>query len=327
MTYRAEPRAELRAEVPATTSNLGPGFDCLGMALDWCNVFRCVPGGDGLRVQLQGEGAELLPAGPSNLVVQTMAAFCEAHGQRLPDDLELICEGHVPVSGGLGSSATATVGGALLACGLLGLPADAPEIRQRLVDFASEKEGHPDNAAPCVLGGLVVSAKTSAGIQSAQMAPPADLGCVLATPALAQSTAELRAALPDRVAMADAVFNLSHTGLLVAALSQGRLDLLQVAMNDRIHQHVRTAGIAGFAAVVEAAQGAGALATVLSGAGATVIAYVDRRAQVDDAVARAMVAAFAEAGLGSRGRAVLPRSHGATLSVRGAGSAVGSDDR
>ena len=304
---------QLRAEVPATTSNLGPGFDCLGMALDWCNVFSCTVGGRGLRVQLAGEGADVLPAGPDNLVVRTMAAFLEAHGQRLPEDLELVCAGHVPVSSGLGSSATATVGGALLACGLLGLAVETPEIQQRLVDFCSAREGHPDNAAPCVLGGLVVSASGSAGIQTVQLAPPAHLSCLLATPAMQQSTAELRAALPDRIAMKDAVFNLSHTGLLVAALSQGRLDLLQAAMADRIHQHVRTRAITGFDAVVQGAQAAGALATVLSGAGATVIAFVDDRDGVGQAVGQAMADAFADAGLACRVRAVAARREGARL--------------
>ena len=304
---------QLRVEVPATTSNLGPGFDCLGMALDWCNVFSCTVGGQGLRVRLRGEGADLLPTGPDNLVVRTMAAFLADHGQRLPEHLELVCEGHVPVSSGLGSSATATVGGAMLACGVLGLPVADAEIQRRLVDFCSAREGHPDNAAPCVLGGLVVSATGAGGVHAIRLAPPDNLRCVLATPAMQQSTAELRAALPDLVAMKDAVFNLSHTGLLVAALSQGRLDLLPAAMVDRIHEHVRTAGIVGFDAVVAGAQAAGALATVLSGAGATVIAFVDGREGVERAVGQAMVAAFAAAGLSSRVRAVAPRVTGARL--------------
>ena len=169
------------------------------------------------------------------------------------------------------------------------------------------------HAAPCVLGGLVVSATGTGGIQTVCLAPPAHLRCVLATPAMQQSTAELRAALPDRVSLKDAVFNLSHTGLLVAALSQGRLDLLRAAMADRIHQHMRTAGIAGFDSVVARAQAAGALATVLSGAGATVISFVDDRDGVEQAVGQAMVAAFAGAGLASRVRAVAPRQAGARL--------------
>ncbi len=304
---------EFRAVVPATTSNLGPGFDSLGMAVDLCNVFRCEVTGDELEVRLKGEGADLLPAGADNLVVRTLRAFCEAHGQRPPDGLRLLLEGYVPVSGGLGSSATATVGGTLLACGLMGLPTHEAEIRQRVLTFATETEGHPDNAAPCVLGGLVVAASADGEVHSVQLEPPLELTCVLATPAMAQSTAELRAALPERVSMADAVFNLSHTGLLVAALTQGRLDLLSVAMQDRIHQHVRTAGIPGFDAVVAAAQHAGALATVLSGAGATVIAWLDRRAEVQGQVGEAMAAAFAAAGIDCTVRQVSPRADGAAL--------------
>ena len=170
-------------------------------------------------MRLEGEGADLLPAGPDNLVVRTRRAFCEAQGQSAPEGLRLVVQGHVPVSGGLGSSATAAVGGTLLACGLLGLPAADPEIQQRVLAFATETEGHPDNAAPCVLGGLVVAASAGGEVHSLQLDPPARLGCVLATPVMQQSTAELRAALPDRVSMADAVFNLSHAALLVAAVT------------------------------------------------------------------------------------------------------------
>ena len=300
---------QFTALVPATTSNLGPGFDSLGMALNLCNEFRCEAVGDHIEVRLEGEGADLLPAGPQNLVVRTLQRFCEAHGQRAPDGLRFVLQGNVPVSGGLGSSATATVGGTLLACGMMGLPTDEPEIRQRILAFATETEGHPDNAA-------VVAATADGQVHSMQLAPPTELACVLATPAMQQSTNELRAALPDRVSMTDAVFNLSHTGLLVAALCHGRLDLLRVAMRDRIHQHVRTAGIPGFDTVVQSAQDAGALATVLSGAGATVIAYVDRGDDIGDAVGAAMSSAFAAAGIGCVVRTATPRANGAELLVK-----------
>ena len=136
----------------------------------------------------------------------------------------------MPLSAGLGSSATAIVGGGAIASELLGLSLDEPDNRRALVDFASQQEGHPDNAAPCVLGGFVASARDGEQIHSVRFEAPNELGVVLASPQMSQSTAELRAALPDTVRFDDAIYNVGHVATLVAALCQGRLDLLEVTM-------------------------------------------------------------------------------------------------
>ena len=300
----------IEVDVPATTSNLGPGFDTLGLALDLSSTFRCESTDNpGLSIRLEGEGAGVLPMDQSNLVVRSIHAFFERHGRPVPG-LHLHMANRIPLSAGLGSSATAIAGGGAIASELLGLSLDDPENRRDLVAFASEQEGHPDNAAPCVLGGFVASARDGEQVHSVRFEPPADLGAVLAIPRMSQSTAELRAALPDTVDFDDAMYNVGHVATLVAALCHGRLDLLGVTMKDRLHQHVRTAGIVGFDSVVEAADSAGALATVLSGAGATVIAYTNRRDGRDDDIAKAMAAAFEGVGMAARTMVIAPRSDG-----------------
>lgn len=305
---------QITVSVPATTSNLGPGFDALGMALALRNVMhldtdpRQDPG-DGahpprVRIRIEGEGAGEIPVDAGNLVWRSLVGFMRSRGAEPPEDATLRLDNGVPLCGGLGGSATAIVGGAALGAALLGLDLQAPQTRAELLAWGTQMEGHPDNAAPCVLGGLIIAARDGEQIHTLQLRPPEELGLVLALPSLRQDTHELRAALPASVTLSDAVFNLSHTALLVGALCAGRLDLLGAAMGDRIHQHVRTAGMPGFEDVVQAARAAGALSCVLSGAGATVLATYDRRTGSGEPIAAAMCAAFEAAGVPCRGRVV-----------------------
>ena len=306
----------IEVDVPATTSNLGPGFDSMGLALEMFSTFCCESTDNpGLSIRLEGEGVGELPLDQGNLVVRSIHAFFERHGRQVPG-LHLHLANRVPLSAGLGSSATAIVGGGAIASELLGQSLDDPDNRRALVAFASQQEGHPDNAAPCVLGGFVASARDGEQVHSVRFEAPNELGVVLATPQMSQSTAELRAALPDTVRFDDAIYNVGHVATLVAALCQGRLDLLDVTMRDRLHQHVRTAPIAGFDQVVEAARSAGALTAVLSGAGATVIAYTDRRHEREADIARAMGEAFESAGMAATTVVTTPRSDGVVVRHR-----------
>lgn len=300
---------KLTVEVPASTSNLGPGFDALGMALDLCNTVHCETGGEGLRVSVHGEGSDVLAQDASNLVVRAMLAVFEECGAPMPA-MALRIDNAIPTAGGLGGSAGAIVAGALLANELLGGKLGR---RDEVLDFVAAREGHPDNAAPCLLGGFVATSFSGRIVQACRFDPPRHLGVVLAVPSVRMDTAELRAALPDSVPFADAVFNVGRTALLVAALASGNTDMLGHAMQDRIHQHVRTARLPGFAAVRDAAVAEGALACVLSGSGATVIAFTDTRRRTEAAVAEAMVAAFLAAGVTSRSIVTEPRTNGARL--------------
>ena len=300
--------AALRVDVPATTSNFGPGFDALGMALTLCNRFEVVVV-DGARgsvsIEVTGFGADL-SRGADNLVLSALRSAVVAL-QHDPDQLpalRLRLDNHVPLGSGLGSSSTAICGGLALGRALLGLPDD----RRWLLDQACALEGHPDNAAPCVLGGLV-TAVVDGGVLALPLPLPEALCCVAVTPALTLSTAAMRAALPADVPFADAVHNCIRATLLGAALAMGRLDLLALATADRLHEHVRGAFIPGFEAVRRAGLAAGARAVILSGAGPTLLALLDDDAHAG-AIADGTVAAFAKTGVDATARVLRPRKSG-----------------
>ena len=298
-------------EVPATTSNLGPGFDAVGLALELCNRFeaRIVedPAAATLTVLGYGE-AEL--AGQSDTAVHIgMRAAANAMGKDLPL-VALTLHNAVPLGSGLGSSSTALCGGLALGRALCG----GDDDRDWLLHHACLLEGHPDNAAPCVLGGLVIAAHDAATGRTRALAVPTPerLRCVAVTPALSLSTALMRAALPRSLPLGDVIAQGVHATLLGAALALGRLDLLATATQDRLHEAARGAHIPGFAAVRAAGLAAGALAVPISGAGPTMIALVDGDASCA-AIGAAMVQAFAEAGLAADARILAPRALGLQL--------------
>lgn len=310
----------IEIDVPATTSNLGPGFDAVGMALQLSSTFVCetqdsetapLPGGDRtLQIDVEGYGADELPRDSSHLVVATIAASLATHGRALPN-LRLLQTNQIPLGSGLGSSSTAIVGGLAIAQALLGMPLD----RELLLKDACRLERHPDNAAPCVLGGLVTATYDGEAVHAVPLPIAPGLGCVVCTPDLQLSTVAMRAALPAEVPFADAVFNGTHACLLIAALATGRLELLAEATQDRLHQRFRAAHVPGFEAVVAGGQAAGALTTLLSGAGPTVIALIDTTRCDAAAIARAMEAGFASVGLASTSRIVQPRPTGVVVQI------------
>ncbi len=283
-------------EVPASTSNLGPGFDTLGLALELTNEVWVEPCEHGLTIKVEGEGAESLARDEKNLVVRAMRlAFAE---RRLPG-LKLRQVNRIPLSRGLGSSAAAIVGGLVAAQQLLGqeLP---------LLELANRMEGHPDNVAPVISGGLVASGVLEQGAVARQVPLHECWQLSVAVPPFPLSTEEARRALPPQVSFEDAVFNLSRLALLLSGLSQG----LELDTGDRLHQPYRERLVPGFAAVCAAARQAGAAGAFLSGAGPTMAAFVDRRRADATEVARAMAAAFGE---GARGWALEPRLVGARV--------------
>lgn len=299
--------------VPATSANLGSGFDAVGMALTLFSDFSFEIGGDGLRIDIEGVGAERLPRDRSNLCYQAFATTCSHLGAAVPRNLQLGIVNRIPLGGGLGSSAAAIVGGVVGAFRISGAAPDP----QHMLDAAARLEQHPDNIAPALLGGIVVGVMTPEHVRYLRIEAPAGLTTVVATPQFHVSTDESRALLAPTVERADAVFNLSRCGLLVGALQAGRLDLLGAATGDRLHQEGRLARIPGATVALQAAREAGALACVLSGSGPTVLAFVERDPVREQAVLGAIEQAFALAGVGVQARRLEPSGTGAIDSPAG----------
>lgn len=280
----------LRVRVPATTANLGAGFDCLGLALSLYNEVDAEEA-DGLAIQVEGEGAAELPTDASNLVWRAARRVFD-HVGHTPRGARLHLRNAIPLESGLGSSAAATVAGLMIGNALIG----APLGEAVLLDLAVGMEGHPDNVAPALLGGLVVAGRADSGRLLVERVAIPPLTAVVVMPTFRLSTALARRALPAAVPMADAVFNLSHTALTLLALQRGDYAALVDAMADRLHQPYRAPLAPGLAAALGAAQTLGAAAAI-SGAGPAVIAFSAAR---HEDVGEAMRGAFAAAGLGAR---------------------------
>lgn len=255
--------------VPATTANIGPGFDCLGAALTLYNrfVFTPTPAEAPLAIVVSGQEAQRLSTGPSNLVYRSFQALYQHIQQPVPS-VHIAIELQVPLSRGLGSSSTAIVGG-LVGANLL---AGKPLSQQELAALATELEGHPDNVVPALLGGcrLAVQGEDCQTLCELDWHP--DIVPTVAVPEFELSTAAARNVLPQEYSRADAVFNTAHLGLLVRGLATGNPTWLSQALCDRIHQPYRKALIPGFDQIQAQVKEAGAWGLVISGAGPTLLA-------------------------------------------------------
>jgi len=270
----------VRVRVPATSANLGPGYDSFGLALSRYDEVTAAVTGGGLQIELAGEQTEQVPLDESHLVVRSMRACFDLLGGQ-PPGLRLHCVNRIPHGRGLGSSAAAIVAGVELARGL------CPDGRRLLDDagalaLAGRLEGHPDNVAACLLGGLTVAWLADGTARAARLEP---LGVrpVLFIPPHRSATATARAALPAQVPHPDAAFNLARAALLPLALT-GRPELLLAATEDRLHQGYRAAGMPASAGLIDQLRNDG-IAAVMSGAGPTVLALTVGD-QADRAVAR-----------------------------------------
>jgi homoserine kinase len=261
---------QVRVRAPATSANLGPGFDCLGLALGlYLEVEVSEERGEGLEISASGEGAGQVPLGEDNAIYQAMRQVFAATGYR-PGRLRLEARSQIPLASGLGSSSAALLAGLAAGLALCGGEVDRDELIRRGV----EEEGHPDNVAPCALGGLAVAVVREGSVEYARLEPPTGLAAVVAVPDFSLPTQRARALLPKKVSRADAVFNLGRVGLLTAALAGGRLELLRACMEDRLHEPYRARLVPGLEEVRQAALEAGALGAALSGAGPSVLALV-----------------------------------------------------
>lgn len=290
-------RRSVTVRVPGSTANLGPGFDCLGIALNLYNTITLRPAAV-TEITVSGQGAGQLPETEGNLVLHAAAALAERAGITLPG---WRCQAHneIPLARGLGSSSAAIVGG-LVACDqLLELHTPASD----LLDLAAEIEGHPDNVAPALYGGLTVCAQEGGQTFCLSLPPPADLYLAVAIPNFEVSTNAAREVLPAAYSRADTVYNLAHASLTLAALIQGRYDLLGTAMQDKVHQPYRRSLVPGMAEVIAAAAEAGAYTATLSGSGPSIVAFCKAE---DPAIGEGMVQAFARQGIRAEVRWLKP---------------------
>jgi homoserine kinase len=273
----------ISVRVPATSANLGPGYDAVGLALT-LSMRIGLDRAPQPEIEVRGSGADLIPTGPEHPAYRAARFVAELVGE--PDiHFRLLQENSIPPTRGLGGSAAALVGGAVAANDLFGGQIAAPD----LLNIVCELDGHPDNAAPALLGGLVIGTLTPTGVSAVRLEPK-NFKVVVAVPDFAVSTTAARSALPDSVPHRDATFNVGRSGLLLGALATGEYQLLRIAMQDRLHQPYRSHLIPGLEDVIDAALANGAYGACLSGSGPTVLAFAPETNALE--IASAMKTAF-----------------------------------
>ncbi|MFN7993712.1 MAG: homoserine kinase [Bryobacteraceae bacterium] len=256
--------------VPASSANLGPGFDALGLALGVyleCRFRRS----DRLSITVSGRDRENIPPSEDNLIWQTAISVARDVRMQMPP-IELAIENHIPLGKGMGSSAAALTAGVVIADHLLGLGWRKP----RILDEAARLEGHPDNVAACVLGSIVASAIDSGGaVRAVRLELPARFGIALVVPDFVLPTSKARAVLPDCYSKADAVFNVQRAALLIAALAAGSVSAFPAALEDRFHQPYRVPLVPGLGDILKL-RAPGLLGCTLSGAGPSILVFYER---------------------------------------------------
>ena len=256
---------KITVRAPATSANLGPGFDCMGIALNIWNTLSIEHGK--FEIINNGELSQDLPNDPTNLVVTGVeAAFREA-GEKIPN-LRYICENSIPHGRGLGSSSAAIVSGLIAGAALVGISLTP----NQLVKLAADIEGHPDNVAPAIYGGCTIGINDSGEWIIDTIGLPTNLRMVLFIPDTKMNTKESRTQLPTHVTREDAVFNIGRAAILVNALINGRFELLHQATQDRLHQPIRSREFPAFKHIVKGALKGGGHGAFLSGSGPSVLA-------------------------------------------------------
>ena len=281
----------IHIRIPATTANVGPGFDTFGMALSCYNYLSCEES-DKLFMSIQGEGKDTLSFGKNHLAVRSAQ---QVYNLLDAGDVKLTFNmiNNIPISRGLGSSSAVIVGGIMAANIILGAPLNT----EKLLNIAASIEGHPDNVAPALLGGFVASCYEDGKLYTERFEPPRRLKAVAVIPDLEIKTLKARTELPINVPFEDAVFNLSHASLLAISLMNGNLTTFSKMLKDKLHQTQRLRHIPGAHNVIKAAEEMGALGCVISGSGSTMIAYT---VENEKEIVEGMQEAFGKAGINSK---------------------------
>lgn len=279
---------------PATSANMGPGFDSLGFAMELRDelTFERAADGQSQAITLDPNGRQVsvgIPGGSDNLAIRAFATAFREAGQPTPA-VQVCIVNRIPVARGLGSSAAAIVAGLMAADVFMGV---APDL-QRLLGTAARIEGHPDNTAACILGGITASSFVGARVLWARVPICHSLRAVVAVPDFPVSTRAARNVLPANVPHSDAVFNVGRVALLVASLASGNYANLRYAFDDRLHQPYRSGLVPGMANAMKAAADLGAIGSYMSGAGPSIMALIGDD-ELAEPVALAMREAFARA--------------------------------
>lgn len=297
-------RRRVVVRVSATTANLGPGFDALGMALELHNQVE-VKESDSFGIVVSGEGAGVISRSKDNKVYEGMVAVYQRIGRPIPP-LFLSCHNNIPLARGLGSSAAAVVSGLVAANYLCGSPLSSED----LLEMGAQLEGHPDNVAPALFGGCQIVVQEEGRLVHISIPLPPELRAVVFIPDFEISTVASRAVLSSRVSRKDAVYNLGRAALLTAALASGQLQYLKVATKDRLHQPMRQALFPAMGNLFAAALTAGALGVFLSGSGPTILALTTAEGY---GIGEAMQAMAQKAGVSGIIRTICPCFSGAQL--------------
>lgn len=260
-----------RVRVSASTANLGPGFDTLGMALSLYAWVELKESGQ-TAFHLYGDEMNGIPQDKTNLIYKVAQMVFREAGVSVPE-LDISMYSDIPLTRGLGSSASAIVGALVAANALIG----SPLSDSKLFDMASAIEKHPDNVGASLFGGIITAMWDGKHAKHLRLEPDANLEILVVIPDFQLSTSKAREVLPTHVSLKDAVYNVSHASMLVAALASGRTDLIAEAMQDRLHQPYRAALVPGMMEILQDAHHYGALGVALSGAGPTLLALADRR--------------------------------------------------
>ena len=273
--------AKITVKIPATTANMGPGFDVLGMALNLYNTVTLEECDQtGWFIDIKGEGENLIPRDSSNLIARTILYLLEKTDYQITG-FKLSLDNKIPFQRGLGSSAGAIVGGLVAANALVGQPFSPDELLQMAVEI----EGHPDNVAAALFGGVVIVAQNDNSLIYSRFVPQKGLKVTAVIPDFQLSTKRARSVLPEKVPLSDAVYNMGHLALLITALRDGDWELLGSALHDRLHQPYRRPLGPGSVDIMVLAREAGAYGVFLSGAGPTVIAFTPPRSDIGGVLA------------------------------------------
>ncbi len=278
---------KVAVKIPASTTNLGPGFDVLGMALNLYNIVEMEVSDSGLNIEINGEGADIISRDKTNMVYMSAKKVFDRIGEKVPP-LNIKLNNNIPLARGLGSSGTAIIGG-LIAGNII---SSAGLTEQDILNMAAEIDGHPDNVAASIFGGIVIASMNNGSVAYMKIMPPKPIKVVAVVPDFHLLTTDARAVLPEKVDIQTAVFNIGRASLLVASLATGDFKHLGISTEDKLHQPYRAKLIPGIDDVFDAAKSADSESAVaISGAGSSVVAFCcnDKSEQIGENMRKAFL--------------------------------------
>lgn len=299
---------QFTVKVPASTSNLGPGFDVIGLALNLYNQYQfTILDSQGQLEYSSNIPESEIPYSKDNLVYRAFDYVFKKEAKETPS-VKIFFDAGIPTTGGFGSSSTAIIAGLMAANKILGNPYD----QGKLLKIGTQLDGHPDNITPALVGGLIVCLYADTVHNYVKLEWDQSLFFVAITPDFKVPTANARSVLPTKVEFQDAVFNIGYSSLLVAALAAKNTEILKKCFKDRLHQHYRAQLVPGMQCVLDSGVEAGAIGTMLSGAGSTLIAVVDNQ-KTAETVALAMQSAWLQSSVKSEIRYLKAVNEGTTI--------------